>query len=89
MKRSVTLVTVALVGAAVLTQWQRVKELGRQVLSRRAEKLSVSASENKATVRRVFDEIFNQGKLSVVDDLIAPDYVLHDPRGFLEGSCAV
>ena len=81
MKRFVTLtlVTVALVGAAVLTQWQRVKELGRQVLSRRAEKVSVSASENKATVRRVFDESFNRGNLSVVNELVAPDYVLHDP----------
>jgi steroid delta-isomerase-like uncharacterized protein len=78
-KRFVTLVTVALVGAAVLTQWQRVKELGRQVLSRRGEKVSVSASENKATVRRVYDEVFNQGNLSVVDELFDPDYVLHDP----------
>jgi steroid delta-isomerase-like uncharacterized protein len=78
-KRFVTLVTVALLGAAVVTQWQRVKELGRQVLSRRGEKVSVSASENKATVRRVPDEVFNLGNLSVVDELLAPDYVLHDP----------
>jgi predicted ester cyclase len=78
-KRLVTLVTMALVGAAVLTQWQRVKEVGRQVLSRRAEKVSVSANENKATARRVSDEVFNQGNLSVVDELIAADYVLHDP----------
>ena len=79
MKRFVTLVTVAMVGAAVVTQWQRVKELGRQVLSRRAEKVSVSANENKATARRISDEVFNQGSLSVLDELIAPDYVLHDP----------
>jgi steroid delta-isomerase-like uncharacterized protein len=78
-KRFVTLVTVALVGAAALARWQRVKELGRQALSRRGEKESVSANENKATVRRVSEEVFNQGNLSVVDELIAPDYVLHDP----------
>jgi len=78
-KRFVALVTVALVGAAVATQWQRVKELGRQVLSRRGENVSVSASENKATARRVPDEVFNQGNLSVVDELFAPNYVLHDP----------
>jgi hypothetical protein len=47
-KRFFTLVTVALVGTVVVAQWQRVKELGRQVLSRRAEKASVSANENKA-----------------------------------------
>ena len=79
MKRSITLVTVALGVAAVVTQWQRVKELGRQVLSRRGEEISVPADENKATVRRVYDEVFNQGNLSVVDELFAPDYVLHDP----------
>jgi len=87
-KRFVTLVTVTLAGAAVVTQWQRVKELGHQVLSRRAEKVSVSANENKATVRRVPDEVFNQGNLSVLDELIAPDYVLHDagvPGGELRG----
>src|SRR5215217_2479966 len=78
-KRFVTLVTVALAGAAMVTQWQRVKDLGRQVLSRRAEKVSVSANENKATVRRIPDEVFNQGNLSMVDELLAPDYVLHDP----------
>jgi steroid delta-isomerase-like uncharacterized protein len=78
-KRFVTLVTATLAGVAVGTQWQRVKALGRQVLSRRAEKVSVSANENKATVRRVPDEVFNQGNLSVVDELLAPDYVLHDP----------
>ena len=88
MKRFVTLVTAALVGAALVTQWQRVKELGRQVLSRRGEKVSVSASENKATVRRVYDEVFNQGNQSIVDELIAPDYVLHDP-GVPGGSCGV
>ena len=79
MKRFVTLVTVTLVGAAVVTQWKRVKELGRQVLSSRGEEISLTANENKATVRRVPDEVFNQGNLSVVDELFAPDYVLHDP----------
>jgi len=78
-KRFVTLVTVVLVGAAVVTRWQRVKELGRQVLSRRAEKVSVSANENRATARRVYDEVFNQSNLNMVDELFAPDYVLHDP----------
>jgi steroid delta-isomerase-like uncharacterized protein len=99
MKRFITLVTIALIVAAVVRQRQRVRELGRQVLSgtttgnqwqrvqgltrkvlsRRGEEISVSANENKATVRRIPDEIFNQGNLSVVDELFAPDYVLHDP----------
>jgi hypothetical protein len=37
MKRFVTLVTVSLVVAAIITQWQRVKELSRRVLMDPAE----------------------------------------------------
>ncbi|HET7479523.1 MAG TPA: ester cyclase [Rubrobacteraceae bacterium] len=39
----------------------------------------MSAEENKAIVRRVIEECFNQGNLDVIDELIAPDYVDHDP----------
>jgi len=33
--------------------------------------------KNKAVVRRVFDEIFNQGKFQVADEIYAPDFVNH------------
>jgi steroid delta-isomerase-like uncharacterized protein len=80
MRRFITLVTLALIAAAVVTQWQRVRELGRQVLSRGTEARSVSAAEeNKALVRRSFEEVFNQGNLDAVEEIFAPDYVLHDP----------
>lgn len=39
----------------------------------------MSAEENKALVRRVFEEGWNAGNLGVFDEAIAPDYVLHDP----------
>jgi steroid delta-isomerase-like uncharacterized protein len=78
-KRFGTLVTMALVVAAVVTQWQRVKELGRQVLSRRGgEEMSLSANENKALARRWAD-IFNQDNLDLVEEIYASDSVLHDP----------
>ena len=32
---------------------------------------------NKAVARRVFDEIFNQGKYEVADEIYAPDFVNH------------
>jgi steroid delta-isomerase-like uncharacterized protein len=32
---------------------------------------------NKAVARRVFDEIFNQGKFEVADEIYAPDFVNH------------
>jgi len=39
----------------------------------------MSAEENKALARRVLEEIFNNGNLDLADELIAPDYVDHDP----------
>jgi steroid delta-isomerase-like uncharacterized protein len=39
----------------------------------------MSAEENKALARRVIEEMFNNGNLDVADELIAPDYVDHDP----------
>jgi SnoaL-like polyketide cyclase len=34
---------------------------------------------NKALVRRLYEEGFNEGNLGVVDELVAPDVVTHDP----------
>jgi steroid delta-isomerase-like uncharacterized protein len=39
----------------------------------------VQPEENKAVVRRFLEEIFEGGDLELVDELFAPDYVLHDP----------
>ena len=79
--------TIAALAAAALTQWQRVKELGRQVLSRgTTEEVGVSAEANKALVRRSLEEVFNQGNLDAVEEMFAPDYVLHEPTsGEVEG----
>src|SRR3989304_2579599 len=38
------------------------------------------SEENKAVVRRAFDEIA-QGNLDVADEIIAPEYVRHDLAG--------
>jgi steroid delta-isomerase-like uncharacterized protein len=34
---------------------------------------------NKAVVHRMFQEMWNEGNLDVVDELFAPDYAGHDP----------
>jgi steroid delta-isomerase-like uncharacterized protein len=39
------------------------------------------SADNKAAVRRFIGQAFNAGDLAVVDELVAPDYVLHaDPE---------
>ena len=37
------------------------------------------SEENKALVRRWFEELFNQGNLDVADEIVAQDHTLHDP----------
>jgi len=39
----------------------------------------MSAEENKRIVRRLFEEVMNRGNLALLDELVAPDYVDHDP----------
>lgn len=48
------------------------------------EALSGSASA-EAILRRMFDEVINQGRLEVVDELFAEDYVDHGPMGDIAG----
>jgi steroid delta-isomerase-like uncharacterized protein len=42
--------------------------------------------ENKAIVRRAIDEIFNQGKLEVVNEVISAEYIRHDPTNSIRGT---
>ena len=37
----------------------------------------MSAEENKAVVRRLLKEVYNEGNLGVVDELVAPDIFDH------------
>ena len=39
----------------------------------------MSTEQNRALVRRVFEEVWNQGKLEVADEIYAADYVLRNP----------
>lgn len=39
----------------------------------------MSTEENKAITRRLIEEVWNQGNLGLADELVAPDYVGHDP----------
>ncbi len=37
------------------------------------------SEENKALVRRLLEEVFNEGDLDLIDELFADEFVFHDP----------
>jgi predicted ester cyclase len=39
----------------------------------------MSIEQNKAIVRRVYDQVVNQEQASVIDEIFAADAVIHDP----------
>ena len=39
----------------------------------------MSTAENKTIVRRLLEDGFNAGNLAVFDEMLAPDFVNHDP----------
>ena len=41
----------------------------------------MSTEENKAMIRRIYEEAFNKGDLAVADELMATNYVFHGPGG--------
>ena len=51
----------------------------------------MSTEQNKASMRRFMEEVFNRGNVSLVDELIAPDFVEHEelPPGMPPGREAV
>src|SRR5437764_164045 len=50
------------------------------------EELGMSTDANKAVVRRMVEEVVQQHKVDVVDDLVTPDVVYHSmPPGMPQG----
>lgn len=41
-------------------------------------------NDNKAVIRRIFDEVINHGKIEVVDDLFDPEFQTTVPQGVLD-----
>lgn len=39
----------------------------------------MSSSANKATIQRLFEEVYNQGDLRVADEIVAVNYISHNP----------
>ncbi|HUG15758.1 MAG TPA: ester cyclase [Thermomicrobiales bacterium] len=52
----------------------------------------MSLTNNRAIVRRYFAEVWNQGDVAVIDELVAPTYLRHNdsiPAGGVSGSDAL
>jgi steroid delta-isomerase-like uncharacterized protein len=43
------------------------------------EKCSMSAEQNKAIARRWAEEVWSKGNFGLIEELVAPEYVAHDP----------
>ena len=39
------------------------------------------SDQNKATIRRFWEEVFNGRKLGMIDDMVTADYAYHGPAG--------
>ena len=52
---------------------------GLSALPHRSTGHAMSTERNKATAQRWSEELWGQGKLAVADEIIARDYVRHDP----------
>lgn len=50
----------------------------------------MSNEDNKRLALRWLDEVWNKGNMNLINELIAPEYVLHDPiRPGLQGRAAI
>ena len=45
----------------------------------------MSTEENKALLRRVYEEIYNQRNLAVIDELAVPNFVFHNASMAIQG----
>src|SRR5204863_4109707 len=47
----------------------------------------MSTEQNKATVRRIYDELVNEENKAVIDEVFAADAIIHDPfMGTIQGA---
>jgi steroid delta-isomerase-like uncharacterized protein len=45
----------------------------------RTSRARMSAEENKALARRFMDEVYNEGNVNFIDEVVASNLVVHDP----------
>ncbi|MGO9482079.1 MAG: ester cyclase [Candidatus Kryptoniota bacterium] len=75
MKKMVSCLTAIMV-MLIIGPWVYAQGLNASLMSERASQ----EARNKAIAGRVFEEIFNQGKFQVADEIYAPNFVNHGLR---------
>jgi predicted ester cyclase len=58
---------------------QRPHTHRRAATHTRREQVTGNESGNKETVRRLYEEVGNQGRLELIDEIAVPDHVEHNP----------
>lgn len=79
--RSVGRRSIVGIGASMLLSLFTVPSLATQATPSSGESDDATAERNAAIGRRILVEVWGEGKLEVVDELLAPNYVDHTPRG--------
>lgn len=57
----------------------------KRIYPRMGTKEETVSEQNKALTRRVFEEVYNQGKLTTADELAAGDLLIHLPSQAIHG----
>jgi predicted ester cyclase len=70
--RRMTPSALALLALTALLAWG-----GLLLPTAQARKVSSAQEANKATARRYYEEVLNQGNMAAVEELVAPNHVLH------------
>ena len=73
--RSFVLLSIAL----LVSCEQMSRDIERDLKKELLQEQQVAAEENKALVRREYEEVWNQGKLDVIDEIYTADFVGHIP----------
>jgi steroid delta-isomerase-like uncharacterized protein len=66
-------------GLALVASFTRARLLLRWGSVNKRRRRSMSTEENKAIARRWAEEVWSEGNLGRIEELVLPDYVEHDP----------
>lgn len=69
------------IGAGLMLTWMAAQALAGRATTPPSEPENSTERRNAAIGRQVLVEVWGKGRLELVDDLLAPTYIDHTPRG--------